>query len=51
MPTLGAGRWSRLPAAQRHLLAADGSWVTLYLGTSYPSADRLWHLADDNTSW
>ncbi|WP_326696097.1 RICIN domain-containing protein [Streptomyces sp. NBC_01754] len=29
----------------------DGSWNTLYLDTSYPSADRLWHLADDNTSW
>nr|WP_242537313.1 RICIN domain-containing protein [Streptomyces albidoflavus] len=29
----------------------DGSWNSLYLDTSYPSADRLWHLADDNTSW
>ncbi|MET8706769.1 RICIN domain-containing protein [Streptomyces californicus] len=29
----------------------DGSWNTLHLDTSYPSADRLWHLANDNTSW
>lgn len=29
----------------------DGSWNTLHLDTSYPSADRLWHLADNNTSW
>ncbi|NED93088.1 hypothetical protein G3I76_75240, partial [Streptomyces sp. SID11233] len=29
----------------------DGSWNTLHLDTSYPSADRLWHLAGDNASW
>jgi ricin-type beta-trefoil lectin protein len=30
---------------------ADGSWDTLHLDTAYPSDDRLWRLADNNTSW
>lgn len=29
----------------------DGSWNTLYLDTAYPSDDRLWNLAPNNTSW
>ncbi|MGA5581314.1 RICIN domain-containing protein [Streptomyces thermodiastaticus] len=30
---------------------SDGSWDTLYLDTSYPSDDRLWHLADNDARW
>ncbi|MCQ9178325.1 RICIN domain-containing protein [Streptomyces sp. IBSBF 2953] len=29
----------------------DGSWDTLYLDTAYPSDDRLWRLANNDTNW
>ncbi|WP_405936917.1 hypothetical protein OG338_09605 [Streptomyces sp. NBC_00726] len=29
----------------------DGAWASLYLDTSYPSADRLWKLAPNDQAW
>jgi hypothetical protein len=30
---------------------SDGSWDTLYLDTAYPSDDRLWRMANNDSSW